>query len=175
MFNMMFFTEVRTLKSLLTEMNRIRPLLATKLSFTDSPEVSVYGVDDIPPLSGDAALSELNSQYLIGSSCQFRVEPVAQKRGGVKYSVGPLENPEACVLVTGGEPIQNVFVPGQVWGPMAGFGAFVKKHFRSLVRGYYKKDVFAISPEIYDRARNGARLVTSGNPLSPIQFDLKIS
>lgn len=147
-------------------------------SFEKNRVIRYSTFQEIPALgfTNWSSWAGLDHRYMIiprGGSVD--IEEVPQKKGGVRFIIDPMKNPDVVALCTGGiyTKKENVIIAGTVTGsyPDLKFSAAVYRSVASRVKKKFKRiGAFYVGPKAEEKLREGWRLVT--NEKSPKEYDL---
>lgn len=171
-----FFATKDDLESLLRAVESEQPLQFVIAGLFDSPNIepmeSLLGVSNL----GSVAVGDANHEpaYLVARrGVPIEVQPVPQRRGGVKYSLDQLANPKTIAFRTGGTFGETCLIAGQVGTASDDSGSLeLFKLFSKQIRHRFTKvKSFYVGREAGKLFDNGWRL--TANPKAPSLYDLK--
>lgn len=143
------------------------------IRYSSFQEIPAFGYTDWSSWAG------LDHRYMIiRSGVPINVEEVPQRKGGVRFIIDPMRNPDVVALCTGGiyTKKENVIIAGTVTGslPDLAFSVAVYKFVTSRIKKKFKRiGAFYVGPKAEEKLREGSRLVT--NERSPREYDLVLS
>lgn len=115
-----------------------------------------------------------NASYLVVPKDKYiKVRSVPQRKGGVKFAIDQMENPESCVLKLSGIYSGEILVGGSL-GTISSsdFSIDFMNAFRRLLKKHFDKlGEFYVGKAARQKLDTGWRLVT--NDKSPVEYDLK--
>lgn len=174
-----FFATRIDLKELTVDFESILNIKYVGMGLFDSNEVLEYmRLSDVPDIGFTkfGAWMSLDHRYMVvAEDKKINVRIVPQKKGGTKYAIDPMANPDSIELSTGGIFSENgkVLVAGRL-ATASGSEFSVRTYmaFVSRIRKVFRKNgTFYIGEDAHNKLVSGWRLVTNVN--SPIEYDLK--
>lgn len=147
-------------------------------SFETNEVIRYFSFSEIPHIgyTNWSSWAGLDHRYLIVPKDSFvEIEEVAQRRGGVRFIIDPMKNPNVVAFCTGGiyTKKENVIIAGTVTGsvPEFEFSVAVYKLLASRIKKKFSRiGAFYVGPKAEEKLKEGWRLVT--NEKSPKEYDL---
>lgn len=172
------FATREDLLTLLNSAEASRPIQYVRAGlFDSSTPVVTYTACDIEDL-GIASHGDQNLEptfLVLDLGTPINVRPVPQRRGGTKYAIDQLENPQSIAIAAGGEYGDKALISGQIGTTsrdkkslslMRLFGKLVLREMKNI-KNYY------LGKEAAHALASGVRLTASIN--SPKKLDLQIN
>lgn len=171
-----FFATYNDLLGVLVEIEEKRTIHFAEAGMSDHPDLVVYpSASQVPDLGETRARESVLGRILLITdvAIPFVMEPVQQRRGGVRYAVYQDKNPDTISLVPGGRFDDHTILAGN-------FGTCtdspISAAILKLVAGAIRKNwtvikSYAVGPEAEKILDAGGRL--TANLRSPREYDLR--
>ena len=150
-------------------------LIYTVADVVDQPCFTVYqSAADIPELGiAKVGATEHEIQLLLTKpSMEFKLRSIELRKGGVRYSLDQLENPNTVVISAGGQFDETTVIAGSI-GTCKNTPESVElfKLLKKMVRKrFIRIRSYYVGPEAKEILDSGGRLTTGIN--SPSEYDL---
>jgi hypothetical protein len=172
-----FFATRADILGILVKLEEARPVQHVLTGDYSRPEPPIYtSADAIEDLGISHDGGKFERRYLVMPCGQtVTVNHIPERRGELKYLVGPVPNPDAIVLCHSGKYRNECITNGDV--SLVSDSAVAKKLYQLLLRGLRTSftrvgKTYLVGPEALQYAREGGRLTSFvGNPPS---YDLKV-
>lgn len=172
-----FFATRRDLEPGIQRIEAARALKYALCNLYEANAPKTYGslllVEDLG-VSGTGDNARSPAYLVVTASESFHIEPVPQRRGGLRYSLSQQGNPRSIVVRPGGLYQDRCLVVGNV-GTVSEHPDAVslyREFLRELMRGFKKIRSYLVGPDALGLMDEGKRLVTMGVD-EPPEYDLK--
>lgn len=173
----LFFCTRNDITPLIKEIELSFSIEYVKMGLFDDNSISMYdsaieipnlGIVDCGDWNGDLRL------MILPKGANVRIRSVAQKKGGIKYAIDPLENQESICIQFGGIYKSDIIIAGKCGTTFfSDFALIVFKKISTLLKKHFVRiGNFYVGQDALDKLKIGWRLTTDEQ--SPREYDLLI-
>jgi hypothetical protein len=171
-----FFALPDDLLGVFKQVEARRPVSFVLTGLFETAEFAVFHSGaELPTLRSAASRQsvECPTYLVMPASASVNVRPVPQRKGGVRYAIDQLDNPDTTTLTHGGLHTANVLISGRVATvSTTPIGRQLQAAFSNAIGKLFGRvNAFYVGPRAMELLRGGCRLTQ--NALSPAEYDLQ--